>query len=358
MRILYVHNINHVAQTHSNDLTRRGHSVEVYEPSLIGADAPLPIKLTLMPARILDLRHVIGRLNPDYFDLVHIHWASYGVLGLISQIPFIVECHGADVLFRLQQPSFVHGLGADVLYRLKRPLFHPLLTSIFLRAAAVMCITPDLLPIVQSIRPDAIFFPAPIDTERFAPRRDIQPQPWTILLFARLDPDKGVDIATQGIERFVLRHPDVRVRIIDYGSLRAKYKQRYGKRFEFIPRIAQEEVQHLIWSADVVVGQFALGALGLSELQAMSCAKPVIASFLYEGAYPSPPPLCQATAAEEVDEHLEYLFQHPEAAMALGQRAREWVSHYHDCRTLGSKLETLYQSIVSGKFLELAPFLN
>jgi glycosyltransferase involved in cell wall biosynthesis len=349
MRILYVHNINQVAKIQAGDLIRRGHSTELYEPSLAGAHAPLPIKLAMMPGRILDMRHIVGKLDSNYFDLAHIHWASYGVLGLVSRIPFIVECHGSDVLFRLKQPSFAHGLRSDVLYGLKQPLFHPMLTSIFRRAAAVLCITPDLLPVVQSIRPDALFLPAPIDTERFAPLEDTgsyPSHPWTILLFTRLDPVKGIDIATEGIARFAGRHPDVRVQLFDYGSLREKYKQLYSKRFEFIPRVAQEDVQHLIWSADVVVGQFALGAMGLSELQAMSCGKPVIASFRYEGTYPSPPPLCQATTAEEIDEHLENLFQHPEIAMALGKKAREWVIRYHDRRTLSVELETLYRSIV------------
>ena len=49
MRILYVHNINQVAETYGADLTRRGQFVKVYEPSLVGGSAPLPIKLALMP---------------------------------------------------------------------------------------------------------------------------------------------------------------------------------------------------------------------------------------------------------------------------------------------------------------------
>jgi glycosyltransferase involved in cell wall biosynthesis len=332
MRILTVNNINQVAEICKRDLTRRGHSVTLYEPSLVGGLAPLPIKLAMMPGRILDMRHVAGNLNTDSFDIVHIHWASYGVLGLVGKIPFIVHCHGSDVRYRLQ-----------------RPCFRLMLTTIFRRAAAVMCITPDLLPVVRSVRPDAIFFPAPIDTERFAPgvdNRQLLSQPWTILLFARLDVTKGVDISTQGIARFAQRHAGIRVQLLDWGDLRERYKRQYAQRFEFISPVEPGKVADLIRFADVIVGQVALGALGLSDLQAMSCAKPVIASFRYEDAYPTPPPLCQATSAEEVYEHLEYLFQHPEGAMALGQRAREWVIHNHDYRTLVSKLELHYRSIV------------
>ena len=332
MRILYVRNLNQVASIEGDELARRGHSVRVYEPNLAGKDASLPIKLVMMPGRVLSLRDIVGDINQNCFDIVHIHWASYGVLGLLSKIPFIVECHGSDVR-----------------YHLKQPLYRSILTSIFRKAAAVLCITPDLLPIVQSIRPDAFFLPGPVDTARFSPLEDHETDaahPWTILLCMRLDPIKGPEIATQGIAQFVQRHPDVRVQLLDWGLWKEKYKRDYGDRFEFIPRVPPEKVQHLIRSADVIVGQCNLGILSFCELQAMSCAKPVVCSFSYEEAYSTPPPVCQATTSGDIDAHLENLFQHSDVGATLGRKAREWVIKNHDSRSLSKRLETLYQSIV------------
>jgi glycosyltransferase involved in cell wall biosynthesis len=290
------------------------------------------VKLAMMPVRVMSMRHILGNLGPDNFDLVHIHWASYGVLGMESKVPFIVECHGSDVRDRL-----------------KHPFFRPILTSIFRRAASVLCITPDLLPVVQTVRPDAVFLQGPVDTDRFTPgvdERSHPSRPWTVLLFARLDPIKGPEIATQGIARFAERHKDVRVRLLDWGLLKDQYKRRFGMRFEFVPYVAPDAVQDLIRSADVVVGQFALGILSFCELQAMSCAKPVICSLRYEKACATPPPICRATTAAEIDEHLESLFQHPEVGVALGKDAREWVIKNHDYRVLSVRLEAIYQSIV------------
>lgn len=328
MRILQVNQINQVAHAYREDLMQRGHYVEVYESSLVGGLAPLPVKMACLPWRILDMRHVVERLNQKYFDLVHIHWASYGAFGLLSKIPFIVHCHGDDVL---------------------RPFFRPILKSIFQRAASVICITPDLLTHVQTIRPDAIFLPASIDTDRFRPVEETRinrAYPWTILLFACLSPIKGLEIPTQGIERFARRHPEVRVQLVDWGPEKEKYKQRYGGRFEFVPRVAPRLVESLIAPADVVVGQFRSGAIGYSELQAMSCGKAVIASFRCEEAYATPPPLYQATTPEEVDEHLENLYQHPELVREQGQLAREWVIANHNRSMLAPRLEKLYQSIL------------
>lgn len=332
MRILQVNNINQLAQIYKNDLTQRGHSVAVYEPSLVGGLAPLPVKLAMLPWRILGMWPIIGKLNLNYFDILHIHWASYGSLGLVSRIPYIVQCHGSDVRYRLEQ-SF----------------FRLMLTPILSQAAAVVCVTPDLLPVVQSVRSDALFYPVPIDTERFAPMEGYHSclsRPWTVLLFARLDLSKGAQLATQGIARFAKRHTDIRVLLLDWGDLRGQFKRQYSEYFEFIPCVAPGEVERLIWSADVIVGQFTLGALGLAELQAMSCTKPVICSFRYSEAYSIPPPLYLADTAEEIDEHLEKVFQHPEEGAVMGQRAREWVIKNHDHRILSVQLEMLYHSVL------------
>jgi glycosyltransferase involved in cell wall biosynthesis len=331
VRILHVHTINSVANLYAQGLAHRGHSSTIYEPSLAGGSASLPIKMAMMPGRIFSLRHIVGYLNWDQFDIVHIHWASYGALGLLSRIPFVVHCHGSDVRNRLQTPFFRLMLA---------PVFH--------RAAAVLCITPDLLPVVRSLRSDARFCPAPVDTAHFVPPEARAPQPWTVLLFTRLEPGKGVAVATEGIARFAGRHPEVRVLLLDYGVLSATYRQRYGARFAFVPRVTPERIRHLIWQADAVVGQFAVGALGLSELQAMSCAKPVIASFRYPEAYPTPPPICQATTPDEVDAHLERLFSCPQEAIAMGRCARDWVVRYHDCHSLAIWLESLYRSLALG----------
>lgn len=326
MRILHVHSMNQVAQLYMSGLDDLGHQGTLYEPSLAGGHAVPPIKLAMMPGRVFNLRHIVSDLNREHYDLVHIHWASYGVLGLTSRIPFIVQCHGSDVRDRL-----------------KTPFFSTMLAPILRKAAAVLCITPDLLPVVQSFRSDARFFPAPVDASRFTPPPpEMAPRPWTVLLFARLEAGKGVEVAAQGIERFAQRHPAVRVWLLDYGVLSPAYRQRYGGRYDFLPRVPQDEVCHLLWQADVVVGQFAVGALGLSELQAMSCARPVIASFRYPTAYPELPPLYQATTAEEIDAHLETLFQHPDEARAMGERARTWICTHHDYHALAKQLEALY----------------
>lgn len=335
MRILHIHNLNKVAETFGQELTRRGHSFSLYNPDLTGSGASLPVKIAKMPKRLFSLRDIVKDLRSDKFDIAHIHWASYGLLGLTSDIPFVIECRGDDVRNRLNHP-----------------LFRLPLRTFLQKASAVICITPDLLSVVRVVTPDVLFIPGPVDTTHFAPDEDKQEaqaragSPRSLLLFARLDPDKGCEIAVQGIERFSTRHPDVCVKLLAWGAFKNEYEQRYQGRFEFIAPVASDEVPRLIQSADMIVGQLSYGVFGLSELQAMSCAKPVITSFLYDNKYPTPPPHLQATNAEEIEQHLEYLYQYPEMGVALGKEARAWILAHHSTQVLTNQLEELYDAIV------------
>jgi glycosyltransferase involved in cell wall biosynthesis len=329
MRILHIYDLNQVARIYAGPLEDRGHTIQIYQPSLIAGNAALPLKLAAIPWRVFDLLHVVGRLNPSDFDVVHIHWASYGMLGLASRIPFIVHCHGSDVRKRLQ-----------------RRVFRRALTPILRRAAAVLCMTPDLLAVVQSVRPDARLLPAPVDTDTFAPVCRPEPSGTSrILLLTRLDPIKGVDTAFEGMSRFVQRHPEVRVRVLDWGQRRTHYRHLHGDKFEFVPPVPPEEVAGLIHWADAIIGQFGVGALGLSELQAMSCAKPVIASFQYSDAYSNPPPIFDAQTPWEIDTQLETLLTQPDLAAARGREARRWVIEEHDKRVLAARLELIYSEV-------------
>jgi hypothetical protein len=83
----------------------------------------------------------------------------------------------------------------------------------------------------------------------------------------------------------------------------------------------------------------------------MSCAKPVIASFRYPDAYSAPPPLCDASTANEVDAQLERLYGSREEGAALGRQARDWILRHHDCNLLAARLENLYQSVLDDKLI-------
>ncbi len=341
MRILHVETINRVAHTYMRGLDRRGHISTVFEPSLAGASRPLPIKLAMMPSRLFDLRRVTSQLTPQHCDITHIHWATYGILGFTSRVPFIVHCHGKDVM-----PFDAYAKGDELAYHVKPHPLRPVLAQVFRRAAAVLVITPDLLTPARAIHADVVFFPGPVDTDTFSPLAESVPRPFTVLLFSRLHPTKGCEMAMEAMVRFGTRHPEACLQAIKFGPLTQTLELRYGRHVHFLPRIPQEHIQDVVRQADVVVGQFVLGAIGLSESQAMSCAKPVIASFTYQDAYPTPPPVCHATSVSQIEAHLERLYLDREEASALGRQGREWVIAHHGTDVLAERLETIYAAAI------------
>lgn len=325
MRIVQFHQINQVAEQFARGLRDRGHTADAVKVNLTASEASMPVKLAHMPERLLSLREYSKLLTPNLYDIAHIHWASYGILGFNSKIPYIIHCHGADVS-----------------HRMRSTVSRAVLTPILKNATAVWCITPDLLSAVQPVRPEALFFPGPVDTQRFAPHARAVSKPWTVLVLMRLEPVKKPEIALTGLTRFKQRHPEVRIEVIDTGTLRKKMHTIFGKWITFIPREAPEKVPFMIAGADVVVGQFGVGALGLSELQAMSCAKPVITGFRYPQFFETPPPVLSPQNSDEIVDALEYCWQYPKEVQSLGQDAREWVCATHDIAILAEKLEALY----------------
>ena len=85
MRILHIHNINEVAEMFNKELIQRGYRSSLYQPDLEGSGAALPIKLAKMPQRLFSLQNVVKTIRSNKFDLVHIHWASYGLIGTNKQ---------------------------------------------------------------------------------------------------------------------------------------------------------------------------------------------------------------------------------------------------------------------------------
>lgn len=330
MRILQINPLpgNPIPLYYEAQLAARHHMIETYRPSTAGAGRPLPIKALLVPRRLLSMEQAVGKMSKRHFDVAHIHWASYSPLGLGSRIPYVIHCHGSDVRHRLRKPLYRAALGPGLD-----------------KAAAVFYATPDLAEPVRQARPDAIFMPVPIDVTRFTPEVTRPPRPFTIMLFGRLEAGKGSRLAMEGIMRFAVRRSDISVITMDWGKLAGELKQQYGRRVEFLPRTTPDKMSEIVSHADVVVGQFVIGALGLSEFEAMSCAKPVIASYRYHGIYNESPPVCDAATAEDIDAWLEHLYQHPAETMAIGKQSREWVRKHHDGEAQIDLLERIYASI-------------
>jgi glycosyltransferase involved in cell wall biosynthesis len=327
MKIAHVRDVANVGSTLVDGLNALGNQAELIQTQVAGARYPLPIKSLFLPKRLQEAVAINKYLRTNNFDVIHLHVAYMGWLGIMGKYPFFLHCHGID---------------------LYRNLYHPLLRKITvkaLRAAEkVFFSTPDLMAHAARIRPDAIFLPNPINTENFRPMRDGHENRSPRLLFiSRLDAVKGPEVAFAAIEELKRRRPEAQVDAFDLGGEVERYRDRTD--VNFIRPVSYAEMPALLNSYDIIIGQFKLGIVSMSELESMACGKPVVSYFSYPSFYDEPPPLYSTNDLTILVEYLTKLVDDPSLRREAGEMGREWVVRHHDYLTVARTLETEYAAL-------------
>jgi len=324
MKILHVNNVANVPAGLVEGLRKIGVDAALYQPYTgINTRGKLG-KLKVISNRIADTRALGEKIKRERFDIVHIHYAYFGMLGILGGYPYWLHCHGTDI---------------------RRNLYHPLFktaTSMSLnRAEQVFYSTPDLKVHAEKARQDAIFLPNPVRTELFEPK-GFNGTANKILLISRIDKVKGIDVAFRALERVKKNNPALEIDAFMWGPDLDRFKD--CGFVNFIPTTAHEEIASIIPSYRVIVGQFELGIMGMSEMEAMACARPVVSHFEYQDWYAEAPPLALAKTEDEIVERVEELIENPELCEELGFTGREWVIKYHDYIAVAERLARLYET--------------
>lgn len=295
-------------------------------------DLPLPSRRGLIsrllrsPARLwpwLSLPYVVKR---DEFDILHLHFATVSPIGLLSQKPYVVHCHGTDIRE-----------GIHKWYRTA------IISRSLKKAAAVLYSTPDLAAHVTPFRSDAQFLPNPVDTDRFTPTRSDQTDRLKILLYSRPSEIKGTPMAVKGLEIAYSKLPGIQIDAIEHGPLAADIAARSF--ISMIPPVPYEDVPSLLNKYDIVVGQFALGICSMAELEAMSSAKPVIMNSVSSADHPEPIALFADNPSEIADAILN-LSDDADLRASIGAAAHQYVIDNHSLEVTRDRLSKIYSSII------------
>jgi glycosyltransferase involved in cell wall biosynthesis len=263
--------------------------------------------------------------NPP--DLIHIHYGMFGAVGLVAGRPFILHFHGSDLL-------------VDHRRRLYRRLHRRAARA----AHACLVSTPDLLRFAADLDVPLTFLPNPILGRTDRPREEEQP---TILFAAKLDANKGPRIFLPAA--LELARGGARVAVLGFGSASAQREEilaaieRSGGRV-FRERLPRDQFLAEIERAAVVVGQFGVGAFGMTELDAFERERPVVTHFRFPGAYSSPPVYVEASTSDEIAAAADALIADRVARRRIGTLARQWVSREHSCERVVSLLATIYEA--------------
>lgn len=277
-----------------------------------------------MPGRSVGVRRAIrSAVAQDHPDIVHLHWARFAPFVGATGCPIVIHAHGSDVRGR------------------SRTIAGRMVKHALARANAVLVSTPDL---IDEIGVDCRYIPNPVDTRCFAPITDVvrsDGRP-TVLLFARLIDVKGAETLLASARSIFARSEGVRVIALSGGTHDAEAAE-LG--VHMVPWQTRPQLAELLATVDVVVGQLRLGSLGLSELESMSCARPVV-TFLRPGLYPTDIPVISATTAEQVADECLSLLADEQASQTLGSRARSYVVAHHEQGLVARQLASIYEGLL------------
>jgi glycosyltransferase involved in cell wall biosynthesis len=319
-RIALVHDIAGVAGVQARILREAGHDVDQIALPELGASWKWPAKALSIPLRLAAYLPAIGKLRGKHYDVVHIHWLSQGIVGLLIGRPFFAQAHGSDLHLNMRNPV-LRTVTRDVLEK----------------ARLVFYVTPDLPAYAPGFTSKLRYLPNPVEVGDA-----VEPPPTSLakaVIFTRLAPVKGVDRIFPGLER--LRR-SVELTALEWGPLAGEYAQRYGGLVRFVRPVPHVEVGSFLRQFDIVIGQMQAGSLGLSELEAMAAGRPVITGIDWSLYPEDPPPVIAANDADGVAAAVEKLKNDEKELARLSREGREWVRRNHGYARHLQLLEAAY----------------
>ena len=332
MRICEINDIASVASELARGLEERGHEVPLIQPDLVGGSLPKALKPLVAPARAVEWARIARWVSAGHFDAVHIHYAYLGMIGVLGRFPYILHCHGSDV---------------RDMARYSRPMVERALTG----ATHVYYSTPDLAQYILPIRPDAEFLPNPIDTETFRPLSDAS-ESTGVLICCALAEVKGADLILEACQRLADERPDIRITAIEGGE--------YTEAFRALPNVTmishqdRGDLPAIIGRHGIVIGQVRLGAVGMAELEAMACGRPVVAWFNENSSYDIPPPFLNARDPEAIAGAVKRLVDAPVAREVMGAAGREWVIEHHALDLITERVERKAEQLATANQIAVA----
>ena len=354
-------------------LARLGHDVTVFIPDYPACEATYPGEMAVrrLPVwfRFGNAPFLPGLLRLRGFDIVHLHYPFYFgaetvfLKSLSSDLRYVVTYH-QDVLF------------AGVL-RFAEGLHHRLLgRRILARARKVLATSWDYarasrLRELLRISPDTVGeLPNGVDAQRFRPGVDgrpvrakygLKPTDRVVLFVGALDRAhyfKGIEVLLQALAH--VRDERLRLLVVGDGNLQPTYHRqaaelRLGDRVIFAGQVSDEELPVHYACCDVLVlPSTTMGeAFGVVLLEAMACAKPVIASNLpgvrSVVSHGEDGLLVEPGDVDDLAEKMQILLaEGPQRRRAMGQRGRAKVEQKYTWPKIIPRLVQVYEDVLAG----------
>ena len=283
-------------------------------------------------------------------DVIHAHAAlpcGYGAMALSQKlnIPFVVSVHGLDV-FSQEQAGALLG-------RWTRPVS----LKVYRNAAKIICISGkvrDSLP--AELHEKAVIVYNGVDVRAFSVAPQPIPSRLCILSVGNLIPIKDHALLLHAFSDIASHFPNCDIEIIGDGPERQNLvglSQELGlaERVRFLGRQSREQVAAAMRRCSIFVLPSRYEGLGCVYLEAMACAKPVIAcagqgisEIVGHGINGM---LIHPGDRRELSQALGMLLENPALRTRIGLAARNTITHGHTLEHQAQQLATIYRECVA-----------
>lgn len=263
------------------------------------------------------------RLKASRHDVVHLHSASTFGHSRYAVRRFVLHCHGTDVRTAQYEP----GLG-------------PVIRAALDVAERVLYSTPDLAEHVLPRRPDASYFPVPIDMRELPTWS--RPERPRIVFASRWESVKGLDRQLKVARSLGAALRDgADLMGLDWGPAAGDAR---AAGVQLVPRLDHAAYVRWLAGSTAVVGQ-AAGILSASELEALGSGAPLLVPVPLPLYAAEPPPVLGG----DVDSVVELA-----RALVAGEPhdpgpARAWVERVHGTAQAVVALCELYADVLAAR---------
>ncbi|NJK78638.1 MAG: glycosyltransferase family 1 protein [Chloroflexaceae bacterium] len=322
------------------------------------------------------LRFCTSRRVP--YDLIHAHfWMSGLVAARIKQTlgtPFVITFHALGKVRRLHQGA------ADQFPTIREQLEQQVMHEANTIIAECPQDYADLVNLYHVDRDRIRIIPCGFDQNEFEPLPQemaremigLDQDEWTVLQLGRMVPRKGIDTVVQGFARFVAargararllmvggdsEHPDPQ-RTPEIGRLQELAQaEGIAEQVTFTGKRGRDVLKYYYNAADVFVTLPWYEPFGITPLEAMACATPVIGARVGgiqytvrhgETGYLIPPRNPAALAS-----YLLRLYDEPATLQRLGQQALLRVRHDFTWQHVAAAIADLYESIINSSTIRI-----
>jgi len=303
---------------------------------------PISTKSELSPKIIISMFKLLLLMRREKFDVIHaqtrITQVLASCLSQITKVPFISTCHG----------FFKRNIGRQLFPCWGRRV-------IAISEAVKKHLMIDFYVPLGNI---ALVYNG-IDAKEFkvsARREDKQYKDRTVGIIARLSTVKGHKFLLEAMAEVFKEFPDARLFIFGEGKIKYQLialaeKLKINEKVFFLPSVSH--TAEILQEIDIFVMSSIQEGLGLSILEALACALPVIASNV--GGIPSiikhnvsgllvPPADSMALAGA-----IMRLMEDRSLVMRMGAKGRQEVEERFNLKVMADNIEAVYKQVAGKK---------